>query len=168
MSIYGNFLKNGIGCIKNATEAAEYYKKSCYKGNLSGCAKYDACLIDGDIEKDVTEGLRLIKHSFDHNNPTGIDIYAYYLYEGLPNLEKDLKLSFKYCMLAARMGDCTSINNVGVCYQYGCGTEINTKKAIMYYLRGFEEGSRLSAKIFVICWLKVIQKMELNKISKKE
>ncbi|KAK8897592.1 hypothetical protein M9Y10_015551 [Tritrichomonas musculus] len=149
MSLYGNFLEFGIGCThKDAVKAVEYYKKSCDRGNLSGCARYGSSLIDetGGQEKDITEGLRLIKHSFDHNDPTGISIYAYYLSQGIPNFEKDFELSFKYKKLAASMGCSIAINNVGACYHDGQGTEIDTKEAIKYYLRGIEEGSMLSAK----------------------
>ena len=85
-------------------------------------------MIDGKVEKDITEGLRLIKYSFDHNDSTGISDYAYYLSQGLPNLEKDLKLSFKYAKLAANMGNLASINNVGAYYQHGQGTEVDKKK----------------------------------------
>ena len=149
MYLYGYFLEYGIGCThKNAVKVVKYYKKSCDRGNLSGCALYDCSLIDetGGLEKDVKEGLRLIKYSFDHNDPIGIHLYACYLYQGLPNLEKDFELSFKYWKLAARMGYSTAINNVGACYQDGEGTEIDTKEAIKYYLRGIEEGSISSAR----------------------
>ena len=145
MSLYGNFLINGIRCIKNIAKGVEYYKKSCDRGNLSGCARYCSSLIDGKVEKDITEGLRLIKYSFDHNDSTGISYYAFYLSQGLPNLEKDLKLSFKYAKLAANMGNLASINNVGAYYQHGQGTEVDRKEAIKYYRRGFEEGSILAA-----------------------
>ena len=147
MSLYGYFLTNGDGCIKNEAKGVEYIKKSSDRGNLSGCARYGNLLIEGfgGLEKDVTEGLHLIKYSFDHNDPIGISIYAYYLSQGLPNLEKDLKLSLKYLKLAASMGYSTAISNVGTCYQNGEGTEVDKKEAIKYYLRGIEEGSLLSS-----------------------
>lgn len=44
------------------------------------------------------------------------------------------------------MGYYTAIKNVGIFYQNGIVTEADKRKAIKYYLRGFEEGSKLSAR----------------------
>lgn len=165
MSIYGNFLLSGIGCLKkDLFKAVKYFKRSYEKGNLNGYARYGFSLIEGEggLQKNVKEGLRLIKHSFDNNDPIGVTLYAYCLYLGLPNLEKNLKLSFEYNMNASSMGYYSAISNTGACYHYGDGTDVDIKEAIKYYMRAIEEGSFTTARNLGLLLIKGYDEYEIK------
>lgn len=148
MALYGKFLEKGYGFNKkNPKEAVKYYKMSCERKNLTGYAYYGSALIDGigGIPKNVTEGLRLIKISCDHKNSVGINEYAYYLFYGLAGINKNEKIALKYYENAANLGNALAFMNIGVFYEFGDGVEIDKKKALQFYKKGFEEGSHLAA-----------------------
>lgn len=127
---------------KNSVKAVKYFKKSYDKGNLSGCSLFEGV---GELQKDIEKGLQLIRYAVDRNNIDAIYIYSNYLKNGLSNLEKNEELAFKYVKIAASMGHCTALNDVGYNYYNGIVTDIDRKESLKYFVKGFEEGSIIAS-----------------------
>lgn len=72
-------------------------------------------------------------------------MYAYYLLDGLPGLEKNEEFSFRYFKISADLGFAISFLNLGVCYRDGKGTKMDRKEFIKCFKIGTEEGSPSAA-----------------------
>ncbi|GET00901.1 Sel1 repeat family protein [Rhizophagus clarus] len=55
-------------------------------------------------------------------------------------VDKDYSKAFEWYLKASNSGNPKGYYNVGKCYHYGMGTNINIKEAIIYYKKASDNG----------------------------
>ena len=92
------------------------------------------------FQKDVAKGIKLIEEAAEERVPKACYDLAYGFESGKGG-EKNLKMAFKYYLLAALYGDSESYVHVGRCYADGIGVEKNEELADCWWERAESLGS---------------------------
>ncbi|CAB4413983.1 unnamed protein product [Rhizophagus irregularis] len=150
----GNCYVHGIGTDIDKKMAFKLYQKAADLGNAIGilCLGY-SYLYGIGTESDENKAFELFQKAADLGNASGNFFLGYYYYYGIgTNVDKrkafglyqkaaDLgdvngiyKLAFELCQKAAELEDSPRIYyNLGYCYEYGIGTDIDYQKAFELY-----------------------------------
>ncbi len=123
----------------DAEKAMDYMTKAAEQGYSYAQYKVGYYYYYGLVEKNFEKALEWLHKSYERGYPyAAILLGDYYLYndEGLQEPEYDK--SFEYYKMAEEKGVVSE--GLGVCYEYGIGTEENTFEAFKYYTAGAEAG----------------------------
>ena len=121
--------------------AYNYFQQSANLGLSEAYAKIGLILEQGLLStmQDLGKAAQAFKKSVDiDENPIGLNGIGNAYYEG-KICEKSYQQAFDYYDKAIRLGNIDALNNAGICYEYGLGTDKNKEKALELYKRGMEK-----------------------------
>ncbi|ESQ87172.1 hypothetical protein ABAC460_20590 [Asticcacaulis sp. AC460] len=138
----------GVGATVDQVKAAKYLRLAVDQGDTSAMGDlgeyYMAGL--GGVEKDTTEGLRLIKASADGGNHRAQYLYGLMLLQG-QLVAKDEATGQRYMKMAAEGGNVEAEYLYGDCLYFGLGTEKNVVESARWYQRAANHGHTQSIEI---------------------
>lgn len=134
----------------NKTEAAKYFKLAAKQGEP--CSEfYLGCFyINGDgVNKDIKQGVSLLKKSADQGLPNAQLYLAQIYHEGV-GVEKKYNDAYYWALKCAQNTDSKFGNTedciteaqflVGTCYFYGTGISVDKDEAIKWYTKAADKG----------------------------
>lgn len=123
----------------DAQKVMEYMMKAAEQGYSFAQYKVGYYYYYGLIERDFEKALDWLHRSFERGYPyAALLIGDYYLYNDGRQENPEYDKAFEYYLAAEQQGVISE--GLGVCYEYGIGTEENSNEAFKYYTLGAEEG----------------------------
>lgn len=139
-------LKNGNGVDKDEKVAAELYHRSADRGDKIAAHNLALCYEQGiGVPQDLKKAFEYYKISSDLNHPDAqINLASYYLQGEAGIVSEDKKLAFElYKKASSEKID--AIFNMGCCYEYGLGVEIDYSLAHSCYQFALKNGLEAAA-----------------------
>ena len=75
----------------------------------------------------------LMKHSLPHRDGEGV--------------EQDYNLAYQYFTMSAEQGHASAMVDVGLCYEYGRGVEIDKTEAVKWYKKAADLGDKYGTRL---------------------
>lgn len=130
----GVMYRHGQGVPVDYERAVAYYQQAADKGY--GHAQYNLAVHYSKgwgVPQNYEQSVRLYRLAADQGHLEAIFNLGCILKRGEPGVPKDEKESFRLFCAGAMNDHASCANNVGDCFETGCGTEKDLKKAFMWY-----------------------------------
>ena len=126
-----------FGIVKSYKKAVKIFKRAVELGNVDAMVSLGRLLSDGNGVKapDKTKAQQLYRAAADRGCAVG-------QYNLACTLDSDQRLeeAFQYYFLSAEQNYTHAEFNLGYCYKYGDGTEVDVAKARHWYARAAAKG----------------------------
>lgn len=135
-----NMYKDGDGVTKNTQEALNYLRQAADLENVDAMWALGVEYVVGDLlHSEPSKGMEYMRKAADNGSTFGAAILGTVYYTGEAPFEKDYSLAFKYLSQAAQNPTALEddllaevFKNLGACYRFGRGTEVNHSLASYY------------------------------------
>lgn len=135
--------ESGDGVPRDAAKAAKWFAKAAAKGSARGQHALGRCYQAGSgVPRDEREAVRLF-HVAARELPEAKLSLAQCLASGI-GTEMDQYAAFRLFREAADSGNVDAAANVGMCYRFGAGVDIDTEIAGYWLRRAAGAGSALA------------------------
>ncbi len=135
----------GIAVAKDTKKAETLLKQSVAEGSEWGKLKLAECYLMGTFNNNVGQLPEAYKLFCEVSEDSEAQFYiAWYYMHGLAGIAKDQNQAFAYYKKSAEAGYARSMNNLGICYQYGYGCTRDVKEAFKWYEKAANLGNTTS------------------------
>lgn len=132
----------GIAVAKDTKKAETLLKQSVAEGSKWGKLKLAECCLMGTFNNNVGQLPEAYKLFCEVSENSEAQFYiAWYYMHGLAGIMKDQNQAFAYYKKSAEAGYARSMNNLGICYQYGYGCTKDVKEAFKWYEKAVNLGN---------------------------
>ena len=132
---YGHY-----GLVKSYKKAAKIYRRAVELGEVRATNGLGLLYKNGSgVKLDKKKAERLYRMAADRGDAVAQSKLAFLLHS-----EERFEEAFRYYALAANQGDAFAENNLGCCYYYGNGTEVDLGKARYWLERAAAKGNELA------------------------
>jgi hypothetical protein len=137
---YGVILEEGFGVEKDVFEAARYYERAAFAGDVDGMNNYGLCFEFGKgVPVDLYRAAKLYKSAADKGHAGAQYNYGFCLQYGI-GVEIDFVESAAYFKQSADQKHRSGSFHYALCLHYGIGVEIDFGEALKYYEFAFSAG----------------------------
>ncbi|EGB10894.1 hypothetical protein AURANDRAFT_21923, partial [Aureococcus anophagefferens] len=131
-----------LGLVKSEKKAAKIYRRAVELGEVDAIVNLGLLYVTGSgVKLDKKKAEELFRTAADRGDATAQNNLGNLLYS-----EKNYEEAFQYHALAADQGWTPGENNLGCCYMYGEGTEVDLGKARYWFERAAAKGDKNSIK----------------------
>ncbi|KAJ3277410.1 hypothetical protein HK104_003321 [Borealophlyctis nickersoniae] len=130
-------LQGGLGVEKDATKAAEWFRKAADQLTLRGEYNPEDCGLG--VGKDLRMAVHWYEKAAEQGDADAQNGLGYCHQHGV-GVAKDVGKAVKWYEKAAEQGLAAAQNNLGDCYKHGIGVEEDKKKAAEWYKRAAKQG----------------------------
>lgn len=132
----------GVGVEANSTKATKLYKKACRLKDVDGCAKVGFAYLKGiGVDKNISKAFELLSSACKQEQQEACYNLAI-LQDKKGNYKESKKLYEKTCS----SGDALACNQLGFLYQNGLGVKKDIGKALHYYIKSCQGGSKMGCE----------------------
>ncbi|MCD8307989.1 MAG: sel1 repeat family protein [Clostridia bacterium] len=136
----GDAYLNGKGVAKNYASAFKWYLQSARQGCPYGCMRLAYCYRNSiGCERDYDKSFRLDMYAAAHGIGDAQEAVGDCYFYGIRGQKKNPGFAFRRYRKAVDSGAKGALCNLGCCYEFGTGTEVNVQEAFSC----FAEGARL-------------------------
>lgn len=136
------YLNGTFGMGKDQALGIKYLQQAAEGGIASAQFELGSCYLDGKgVAKDISKAVQWLTKAAEKNHADAC-LYLGDLYHKGVDVPEDYDKAFFYFQRSTN-GKKTApgLFNMGLCYEFGHGTEKNLKKAVEFYEKAIEEGS---------------------------
>lgn len=139
MVAHGDCLRCGI-LYQDKKEAFKWYKNAAKKNNRHAIYYLGVCFRDGvGVARDYKVAFENFNKAYAMGHMWAANALAGFYFEGLV-VDKNLIEAFKLWEEASANGDTIAYSNLGRCYMFGQGTEIDPKLGCYWYEKSADAG----------------------------
>ena len=133
---------SGEGVEKNLNKAVELMRKAAELGYPNAANNMAYICKNGDAGSiDLNEAIRFAKKAAEGGESDSAFAFAVDLYNGNDPFPEDKKKAVELFEYAANSGSVTAMENLGVCFRYGYGVDIDIATSIVWYEKAALRGS---------------------------
>ena len=144
--LYARCLQEGIGVVKDATEAAHLYRKAAEQGHAEAQAFLGYLYASGEgVPEDLEEAVAWIRKAAEQGSAVGQFWIGMHYFKGL-GVPEDKAQAVAWFRKAAGQGHVDAQVILGYCYSSGDGVDRDVDKAIEWNAKAAEQGNEDAAE----------------------
>ena len=150
--LYARCLQEGIGVVKDATEAAHLYRKAAEQGHAEAQAFLGYLYASGEgVPEDLEEAVAWIRKAAEQGSAVGQFWIGMHYFKGL-GVPEDKAQAVAWFRKAAEQGDADAQRSLGCCYSNGEGVPKDKAEAVAWYLKAAEQGDAIAQSNLGACY----------------
>jgi len=133
--------QNGIGVVKDETNAVALYRRGAALGDASAMTSLGFCYQNGiGVVKDETNAVALYRRGAAFGDASAMTSLGFCYQNGI-GVVKDETNAVALYRRGAALGDASAMTSLGFCYQNGIGVVKDETNAVALYRKGAELGN---------------------------
>ncbi len=147
--LLGRCYENGLGVPQDMAVAAQWYQLAAEQNDSEAQVLLAYCYELGvGVPKNPEAATTLMTRAARAGYAEAQFNLALYYSQGLNQIAKDQKESFRWAKLAADQGYAQAERFVGACYEYGIGVQENAAEAALWYNKAAAQGLARDGNVF--------------------